>query len=140
MNLLTCPSNIGEEMDGAGSGHTLEPVASSSWVADISFLLKSRCVCVASISCDSDSVWSAVSPGINAGAAHAHDIEDGCVVGAVGAAEDPERLQGLKNMSSPRTVGDVWQFKSSVGWIITTGNGTHETIFYRLMRRYRLMR
>ena len=40
-----------------------------------------------------------------------------------GITVDSERLQGLKNVSSPETVGDVWRFKSSVGWIRNSKNG-----------------
>ena len=34
-----------------------------------------------------------------------------------GITVDPERLTGLRHISPPRDVGDVWQFTASVGWI-----------------------
>ena len=34
-----------------------------------------------------------------------------------GITVDPERLQGLQALPNPVTVGDVWRFKASVGWI-----------------------
>ena len=41
----------------------------------------------------------------------------GLKVSGQGVAVDPERLAGLKAMPAPTTVGDVWRFKASVGWI-----------------------
>ena len=34
-----------------------------------------------------------------------------------GITVDPERVAGLLNMPQPKTVGDVWQFEASAGWI-----------------------
>ena len=41
----------------------------------------------------------------------------GLKVSGQGVSVDPERLEGLKTMPAPTTVGDVWRFKASVGWI-----------------------
>ena len=41
----------------------------------------------------------------------------GLKVSGQGVSIDPVRLEGLKTMPAPTTVGDVWRFKASVGWI-----------------------
>ena len=41
----------------------------------------------------------------------------GLHVSGAGVTVDPERLQGLQALPNPVTVGDVWRFKATVGWI-----------------------
>lgn len=41
----------------------------------------------------------------------------GLHVSGKGVTVNPERLQGLRSLPNPVTVGDVWRFKASVGWI-----------------------
>ena len=41
----------------------------------------------------------------------------GLLVSGAGVSVDPDRLQGLRALPYPTTVGDVWRFKASVGWI-----------------------
>ena len=41
----------------------------------------------------------------------------GLHVSGQGVTVDPERLQGLQALPYPATIGDVWRFKASVGWM-----------------------
>ena len=41
----------------------------------------------------------------------------GLHVSGKGVSVDPSRLQALRDIPPPKTIGDVWRFKASVGWI-----------------------